>query len=315
VLRPLVAALEFLGERGLPLLVLGIGLGFVAQPLAEAAWPLLLPAIFLPVVLSLMRLDLDAVRRHARRPLLSLAVVAWALLACPFLAAAAGEVFQLPAPLRMSLILMGCASPLLSAPALAFLIGLDAELTTLLVLLGMALSPFTIPPIVALLIGPALEIGTLALATRFLFFIGVAFVAAFVLRRTLDEGLIRRSGKLLDGVSIFCLLVFIVAIMRGVPQIFRDDPSYAILTTVAAFVANLVLNLLGVLLFRRAGLRESFAIGLVSANRNIGVIAAVLADQLSQQVLFYIAVGQLPMFLFPLVLPRLYRAALARGTS
>jgi BASS family bile acid:Na+ symporter len=237
------------------------------------------------------------------------------LLVGPVLAAAAGELFQLPAPLRLSLILMGSASPLLSAPALAFLIGLDAELTTLLVLLGMAFSPFTIPPIVALLIGPALEIGTLALAARFLLFIGVAFVAAYVLRRTLDEGLIRRSGKLLDGVSILCLLVFIVAIMRGVPQIFRDDPSYAVLTTVAAIVANLVLNLLGVLLFRRAGLREAFAIGLVSANRNIGIIAAVLADQLSQQVLFYIAVGQLPMVLFPLVLPRLYRAALARSGS
>jgi hypothetical protein len=98
--------------------------------------------------------------------------------------------------------------------------------------------------------------------------------------------------------------------MRGVPQIFRDDPSYAVLTTVSVFVANFLLNLLGVLLFRRAGLRESFAVGLVSANRNIGIIAAVLADQVPQEVLFFIAVGQLPMFLFPLVLVRLYRRLL-----
>ena len=79
------------------------------------------------------------------------------------------------------------------------------------------------------------------------------------------------------------------------------------LSIAAAFTVNLALQAIGAAVFWRAGRAQALTVGLLSGNRNLALLLAVLVDRAEFDVLLFFAVGQFPIFVLPAVLAPVYR--------
>ena len=81
----LAAGLAWIGRHASPLFFIGVFAGVVVPPLAALLKALLLPAILLPFLAALLKLDPPALLRQARRPVLVLGLVVWSLVGAPII--------------------------------------------------------------------------------------------------------------------------------------------------------------------------------------------------------------------------------------
>jgi BASS family bile acid:Na+ symporter len=82
---------------------------------------------------------------------------------------------------------------------------------------------------------------------------------------------------------------------------------------IAAFVANIVLQMLGTGAALAMGRRAALTVGFASGNRNMGLLLAVLPQSSAPEVLLFFAVAQLPIYMLPAALGPAYRYWLNRG--
>jgi len=121
-------------------------IGIAVPPLGDLLKPFVTEAIFLLLCVSFMRVDVGALRDHLRRPAIVIAATAWTTLAVP---AIIGVIFHLGGldvrlpDLYLALMLQGVASPMMAAPSLAALMGLDATLVLVTLVTSTAIVPFT----------------------------------------------------------------------------------------------------------------------------------------------------------------------------
>jgi len=80
-----------------------------------------------------------------------------------------------------------------------------------------------------------------------------------------------------------------------------------LLVTVAAFVANIVLQCLGTLAALRLGMRSAITVGLMTGNCNMGIVLVALADEAPFDTVMFFALGQIPMYMLPALMLPLYR--------
>src|ERR1700704_6324275 len=173
-----VRGLAWLGRQGTRAIAALVLIGIALPPLGEILKPYVAEAIFLLLCISFMRVDIAALRDHLRRPGIVLAASAWTMIAVPALIGlgclAAGIDTSSP-DLFLALMLQAVASPMMAAPALAALMGLDSTLA--LISLGVKL--------------------TVILAGS----LGVALA----IRRLFGIAAIRRYREPIDGVNIIIL--------------------------------------------------------------------------------------------------------------
>src|SRR3981189_249684 len=135
------------GTRAIAALVV---FGIAVPPLGEMLKPYVAEAIFLLLCISFMRVDVAALRDHLRRPGIVVAASAWTMIAVPALIGifclAAGVDKSSP-DLFLALLLQAGASPMMAAPALAALMGLDSTLALITLVTGPPLAPLTAPPV------------------------------------------------------------------------------------------------------------------------------------------------------------------------
>ena len=152
----------------------------------------------------------------------------------------------------------------------SLLVGLDAALAVVVIVVTTALVPLTLPAVALPLLGLEYEIDLATFMLRLGWMVGAAFAVALVARRLAGPARLARSARALDAVAVLSLLAFAVAIMDGVTAAFLARPGYVLGTLAAAFAANLVLQAAGTLAFLRLGLRQALTIGLMTGNCNIG---------------------------------------------
>src|SRR5881628_3672488 len=109
-----VRALAWLGRQGTRAIAALVVVGIALPPLGELLRPYVAEAIFLLLCISFMRVDIAALREHARRPGIVLAASAWTMIAVPALTGlgclAAG--FHTSSPdLFLAIMLQAVASP------------------------------------------------------------------------------------------------------------------------------------------------------------------------------------------------------------
>lgn len=312
-------ALAFLGRHATLFMAAGVLLGIVAPPLADLAAPLLVPTLLIPLTLALLRLDWAAVRAYRRRPWQLAAVLAWLLAVSPLLMALATWLLMqagLPASLRQSLVLMSASSPIVSSVALALILGLDAALAVVVVLLATALVPFTLPVAAALLVGTHVDLALDVFMLRLVSLVGSAFGAAWLIRRVVGASRLAAAAEVLDGLTVINLVVFAIAIMAGVTAFGAAHPGYAALALACAFGFNLLLQATGYALARRSGEPAALATAFMSGNRNMGLVLVALQGSAPFEVTVFFALAQIPMYVLPALLRRPYAARLARkGTA
>ena len=310
------AGLAFLGRHATTFMAAGVLVGLAVPPLATLLAPVLVPTLLIPFTLALLRLDWSSIAVCRRQPLRVLALLLWLLVASPVLVALATRALGavgLPEQLRVALVLMAASSPIVSSMALALILGLDAALVVVCVLIATALAPVTLPGAAAALLGLDVNLALDVFMLRLALLVGSAFGAAWVIRRIAGPARLARNATLIDGLTVLNLVLFAIAIMAGVTDFARTRPGYAATALAAAFGFNLALQLAGYRLFR--SLRKPAALGaaFMSGNRNMGLVLVALQGQAPFEVTVFFALAQIPMYVLPALLRGTYAARLARG--
>lgn len=301
------AGLAWIGRWASPLFFIGVFAGVAVPPLASLLQPLLLPAILLPFVVALLKLDMAVLLRHARRPWLPLGLVLWSLLGAPLLVALVIWPMRLDPEVAALIVTTAACAPLMASGALAMLLGLDVALALLVVVPSTALVPFTVPPIVLWLAGLTLDLPAGELGLRLALLILGSAAAAIVLRRSLGSERLRRSAPVVDGLAVLGFVVFAIAVMDGFTLKALDRPGFVLGILLAVFALNIGLQAVtAAALLAFVPRRTALTAGLVAGNNNLGLVLASVLDTAPSTMLVFVAALQFPIYLLPIVQRRLY---------
>jgi BASS family bile acid:Na+ symporter len=125
---------------------------------------------------------------------------------------------------------------------------------------------------------------------------------------------LKANARSIDGVLVLVIALFGVAVMDGVTALLIEHPSFVLTLAAVSFVANFGLQVLGAAAFAWARSRAAFTAGLLSGNRNLAVLIAVLPAGTDPTILFYFVIAQVPMYFAPAIVLPIYRC-FARGRS
>lgn len=300
-----VALLAWIGRQGTRAIAVLVFIGLAVPPLGALLKPYVTAAVFVLLCISFMRVDPEAMRGYLKRPGLVAAATAWSAIGVPLLAGlllvAAGLKSNAP-DLFLGLMLQLVASPMMAAPALAALMGLDATLVLVTLVTGTALMPFTAPAFAHVFLDGALTLSPLALGAKLLAILAGALLVAAVVRRFAGGAAIARHKHPIDGFNILILLVFVAGVMENVAARFWAEPARMIGLTLLAFAVYLVLLGLTVWVFRRTGRERAMALGVMVCQRNMGLMLAATDGVLPGMTWLYFALSQFPIYLSPLLL-------------
>lgn len=312
-----VSVLGFCGRHGTALLAGGLFIGVAVPPLAALFRPLLGTSVFLLTAATMLAVDWPALRLHLRRPGRLAVALAWIMGGAPVLVAAALRLAPLPGPLVKGLVLWAAAPPLIAVPAIAALLGLDSSLALLLWAAGTFLMPLTLPPLVLGLIGVRLDIGLLYFMGRLGVFVGGAALLAATARWAVGPARIAAHRVEVAGLNVFLLLVFAVAVMDGMTQRLLGEPLTVLLYAAAAVAESLALQGATFLVLGRMERQSALTACLVAGNHNLAIVWATLGPDDAADLILFLAIVQLPIFVLPALMRRVYRrlGATPRNTS
>ncbi|MGV6848811.1 MAG: hypothetical protein ACWA5A_10570 [Marinibacterium sp.] len=227
-------------------------------------------------------------------------------LALPLLAIALFHLSGIVAtPLALALTLMLAAPSVTGAPAFAILMGHDPAPALRLMVLGTAALPATALPVLWLTPGMGDPGAVLGTTGRLLAVIAISVGAAFVLRIRLWPDISGQARQALDGASAILLAVVVIGLMAALGPALTHSPGRVAAWCALVFTANFGLQAVAWLALRRRGLAPAEAI--VAGNRNVALFLVALPASVTDPLLVFIGCYQLPMYLTPILLDRLYR--------
>jgi hypothetical protein len=302
-----VRALAWLGGQGTRAIAALVFIGIAVPPVGELLKPFVSEAIFLLLCISFMRVDVSLLRDHLQRPGLVLAATAWTTLGVPLILGGSYLATGLDArspDLFLALMLQAVASPMMAAPALAAVMGLDSTLT---LVTSTSLVPVTAPLFAYAFFGTALTLSPLGLGLKLVAILAGSLLVASAIRWTVGASAIKRHKGAIDGLNILILFVFVAAVMGNVVGGFFTDPIRMIELTMLAFAVFFALLVVTALIFRKAGRERAMALGLIVSQRNLGLMLAATDGVLPGTTWLYFALSQFPIYLSPHLLKPIVR--------
>ncbi len=300
-------ALHWCARHGRWLLIAGLVAGIALPGLARAMAGAIVPLIALLLFLAALRIGPHAAmpRRAALPRALALTLVLQ--LAAPLIAAGVltwAGLLQTAAGLGAVLVLAG--APITGTIGLALMSGADPAASLRQLVLGTALLPLTAMPVFALLpIFP--DVAAVAIGvTRLLVLITLAGGLAFALHRAVPR--LHRADMVaaIDGALALAMALVVIGLMAAVgPAILALDVALPALVALA-FALNLG-PAIAVWHSSRAALpaTEAGALAIAAGNRNLAIFLAALPPDVVTHLLLFVGCYQVPMYLTPLILPRL----------
>ena len=313
ILNTILKPLEWTGRQGTRAVASLVIIGIALPSIGAALKPFVSEAVFILLCIAFLRTDISAIKTHIRYPTLIIVATAWTSVAIPLLFGFGCHALGLSerAPeLFLGLMLQAVASPMMAAPALAALMGLDTTLVLITLIASTALIPFTAPLFAHLFIGPTLSVSPAMLAIKLVAIIAGAAIVGYCLRHFFGMRTIERHKYQIDGINIFVLFVFVAAIMEGVGSSVLATPMIFVVFASIAFVVFFVILFLTILLFRSSGWKKALALGFMVSQRNMGLMLAATSGALPELTWFYFAISQFPIYLSPYLLQPLTRRVL-----
>lgn len=304
--------LHFASAHARLCLIAGLAAGLLLPALSRAMVPWLPQMVALLLMLTALRIGHRAAMGAVSDLRWGLAAVVTLQMVIPLvilLALRAVGIGETPAALAA--VLAASAPALTGSVNLALLLRLDGGRMMQIMVLGTALFPLTVLPMLALSpqLGPASVV--VAAALRLLGVIVVSTGLGFLLRHLFWPRPTEAQVKALDGASVLAFSIIVVGLMAALNPALRSDPVAVVRWGLLAFTLSYVLQLITLLVLRRSALRGvagPLAIG--AGNRNIALFLVALPPEVLAPLMIFIGCWQLPMYLTPLLLPRLYHWAL-----
>lgn len=291
-------------------LVAGLAAGLVLPGAALALRP------WLPELIGLL-LVVTALRIGPRAAVGSLAEFRGTLLAV--------AVFQLILPcsalllLRLSgfadtaialiAVLWLAAPSVTGSPNFAILLGQPPAPALRLLVLGTALFPLTVLPVFGLL--PALggAAAAFGVAGWLMAVIALSVGTGFLLRRVVLPAPRADTIATLDGIAVILLAVVVIGLMSALGPALAQNPALVAGWLALACALNWGAQAIALLVLKGYPARGPFSV--VAGNRNIALFLIALPAEITDPLLIFIGCYQVPMYLTPIVMHRLYRRASA----
>ncbi|MFK7901328.1 MAG: hypothetical protein AB8B49_00635 [Nitratireductor sp.] len=207
-------------------------------------------------------------------------------------------------------LLMGGAA-LSATPHLTVMVGHEPAPALRQLVLGTALLPLTIFPVIWLMPQFGDFQSILMPSIKLFLVIGTSALLAFALRHfrfsNLDESAMQNVFKTVDGMSSIILFLIVIGLMSAVaPALYNDTRAFYI-TLLAAFAVNFGLQILFYVLLQSpklSGVRVATSIA--AGNRNMALFLTALPASVTDPMLLFIGCYQIPMYLTPVLLKKLY---------
>jgi BASS family bile acid:Na+ symporter len=293
--------------------VVGIGVPVLGTLLK----PLVALAVFLLLVLAFLRVDLTALSDHAKRPMIVVAIMIWTMLVLPACLCWGYHLVGIDVrspDLMLALVLQAATSPMMSSPAIAAMLGLDAALVLLGMVACTALVSFSAPAFVRVFVGDVVPISPLALGFKLSAMLVGSALTALVIRRWAGRARIVRYTEHFDGLSVILMFIFIAAVTGGVGAVLLSDPLLALGLAALAFALTLLLSGSTMIVFARLGRPQAAALGLMASQRNMGLMLGAAGAVLPDLVWLYLGLAQLPIYTLPQLMKPLLRRYLRLDT-
>ncbi|MGJ5619557.1 hypothetical protein [Sulfitobacter sp. MF3-043] len=294
-------------------LIVGLAAGLLLPGLARALVPWLPHMVAALLTITALRIGHRAAMGAARDLRWGLAAVAVLQLAVPLVLLFVLTVFGLQdTPAALVIVLASAAPAITGSVNLALILRLDGGRMMQILVLGTAAFPLTILPVLTVLpqLGPASEV--ILSALKLLGVILISTTLGFCLRAWIFSRPTEGQVRALDGASVLAFSFIVVGLMAALNPALRSDPLSVAKWAVLAFAISYVLQGLTLVVLRRTALRPiagPLAIG--AGNRNIALFLVALPADVLAPLMVFIGCWQLPMYLTPILLPRLYAKALS----
>ena len=307
--------LSWLGRQGTRAVAALVVIGIAIPSIGALLKPFVTEAVFVLLCIAFLRVDTAAFKTYLRRPAIVLAATAWTSLVIPALFGVSCLAFGLKdrsPELFLAFMLQAIASPMMAAPALAALMGLDATLVLVTLVTSTALIPFTAPLFAHIFIGPTLTIAPLTLGVKLFAILAGSALVGFTVRRIVSLAAIERQKERINGFNILVLFVFVAAVMESVAARFLGAPMITIGFAALAFLVFGAVLCLTTLLFMFAGRERALALGFMASQRNLGLMLAATGGALPELTWLYFALSQFPIYLSPQLLQPIARRMFAQ---
>lgn len=306
-----IAALHMVARHGRWALVLGLACGLGLPGLAAQLKPWLPHLVALLLYLTALRIGPRAALGRLAEARRTLALVLLLQLALPLAALAVLWVLGLrDHPYALAFLLMLSAPSVTGSVNFTIMLGRDPAPALRLLILGTALLPLTVLPI--LWLGPEIGAGGEALAAsgRLLAVIFAATTAGFATRAFIWRAPDLRT---VDGMNAVALAVIVVGLMAALGPALRADPVPVLWLVAGVMAVNFGLQIAGYRLFSALHLPEPVGPAIVAGNRNAALFLMALPPAVTDPLLILLGCYQLPMYLTPILLARLYGPAAPKG--
>ncbi|MEM6463662.1 MAG: hypothetical protein AAF724_17285 [Pseudomonadota bacterium] len=303
----LLAPFQLAAAYGRWLLVGGLVAAIAFPGLAAFMEAQLPKTVALLLFLSALRVGPREALGAARKVGDSIAILVILQVLCPLLFAGFLVASGWNSPLALGLALMLAAAPISGSPSLAFLLGKDAAPALRLLIMGTAFLPLTTIPVFWLL--PELLVGgsVFGATFRLLAIIVIASAAAFAVRGLFLKDPEPSGLKAIEGMAALTMAVMVIGLMAAIRPAIWENPGGVAVNLLAAFAANFGLQATTYLLLRKHMPGEAVAVAISAGNRNIALFLAVFPATAIEPLLLFVGCYQVPMYLTPVLLGRLYR--------
>lgn len=307
--------LAWLGKLGTFGVAAGIFLGLALPEFAAVFRPWLPWIMFVILALTMARVDLQHLMTIARRPLRIFGTTFAIMIIFPIVVGALLKIFGIWAwwpDLALAIMIMATAPPLLSAPALIYLIGLDGPLAMATLLGCVVVTPITVPVIMSFFAGTALNVTAIELAVQLFVLITGSALVAGLLKYLLGETRIQSNTDSIDGLMIAALFAFAVAFMDGVGPKFISETGLITSLIALAFGLSALFIVIIAAAYWASGRERALTLAIVNGNRSVGLIVAAMAGSIPDLTWTYCALAQFPIYLLPIMLKLVSTKLLAK---
>lgn len=306
-MQALIVLLQFMGRHASLALPISVATGLLIAPLSNLLSHILIPALLIPLTLSLVRVEIEALFLSLKQWKPLLLICLWLLIVTPVFFYLAFTLIDSPVAIENASIIAAAAPPVTASAALALFFRFNAAICVVATVITMLLVPITLPALMAYLITVDFDLNLWALSLRLALFILAAFIIALLIKKWMGVERIHQQKFILDGISVFFISLFTIGIMRGAGDFFLEQPTYILQVF---FISTIVITLLysvTCLVFWKLGPSTAMAVALMAGNCNLGLMYLVLAEQASLDLLVYFAIGQIPMYSLPTILTPLIK--------
>lgn len=290
-------------------LVGGLALGLLFQPVADLARPTIPVFIALLLCVASFRIGPEGLRGTRETLGTHIKISLWCQLFLPVVLIALCVVAGLEGVFVTALLLVAAAAPISGSPNLVIMLGFNPAVALRQLIIGTALLPLTVLP-VFFYIPQMGNIADVALATtKLLIVILGAALFGLLLRKlpryvTLDG----ESIEIVDGISAILMALVVVGLMSAIGNAFFNSPMHLFGFLVFAFALNLGFQVFGSLIWGRwYGQAYDVPMSVISGNRNVALYLTALPVGVTEPLLVFIGCYQFPMYLTPMIMDRFYR--------